>query len=261
MNTTRTIETIRSLMVILLILLVALSCATYEGEVKTRFQNEFECNLDTVSEMGAGTYRVQGCGHTVTYVCSRSPSYTGGEVACIKESETQSFESGNLPGKQVEKKRNDKGETMIFGKFRTKVGKYRAEVRLRGEPSKDSEKIEFDVLIRSFKKRLLSKCELKIVSNGKRVEYIGSEHLETRWDEEIRTIMPLSSLVLFGDGQRVIGRLCDEEFQFTKEAVDIVKEFLIYFEEERALNADQNEVEPSTKKREAQDIIYRENQT
>ncbi|MBN1655393.1 MAG: hypothetical protein JXA30_16625 [Deltaproteobacteria bacterium] len=230
-------------------------------EVKKRFQNEYQCSEGIVYDMGASSYKVQGCGHTVTYICSGGDTYGGfgqTDIACIKESGPDPSKADGFSGIRVEKKRNEKGEAILYGKFSVQIGRYRAQVSLRAEPLNNSKNIDFDILIRTYRKTLFADCQLKIVSNGKRVEYNSAEHYKARWDEEIKIKMPLSSLVLFGSGQRVIGRLCDEEFQFTKENIDVVKEFLVYLEEERALNADQNEGKPATTEEwKAQDIVYR----
>jgi hypothetical protein len=226
-------------------------CATQSGAVRERFQREHNCGKADVYSLGASTYRVAGCGYQVTYVCTGGDVYGGwGQqtgITCIRESSSKapaargpmkpaSKATASAPAREpkVVKRRLGSGKTLIKGSFEMPVGSRFGTVFLSGSPVNDQYEIWFGIRIIASAARA-QKCEVRVVANGKRVEIPVADYKHSGGADEFRIRMQVASLAQIGGSRRVIGRICEDDFEMTEDMLATIRKFLVFFEEEVAL--------------------------
>ena len=67
--------------------------------------------------------------------------------------------------------------------------------------------------------------------------------------------MPVEHMIQIGSSQRVVGRICKEDFQMSRQSLETLREFLLSFQEEIVLSDSSGDDKPSPGKSiDSQDI-------
>lgn len=212
-----------------------------------RFEREYKCPTSFATDLGGGAVRVEGCGYRATYVC-----ITGNQAGptCVKEeaagppqerpatsranSKLTQGGAGATPSQAgVQRSKHADGFTLIA--FTTELVEPQTNLNVTAGPARDSEHVLL-VFSRSRSRGALQGCPLRAAVNGQPVMLPEVHYRAERGVEQLRMRFPVAQLAEWARAQRIVAQACDVRFELDEQAINLIREFLMLFQEELALN-------------------------
>ncbi len=222
---------------LLMLCLMTLACVP---GLKTRFAADTGCKeAATVEGIGAGGYRVTGCGDSRTYVCAKDR--VNGNI-CVAEAERQPAPRWQPPRRE---KPQPKTEQVGVSRSVSREGYALLEalipgstrIRIVAAPARDRENVYFS-FIRDADEPYPNPCEVKFVVNGEASAAFDGVSKASDDRQELGIKLPFSTLTVLAKAQRVVGSACGRRFELTSDAVNVIRQLNVRFREELALSGE-----------------------
>jgi len=220
-------------------LALATGCGHKLDNLRTRAAHDLTCERDhlQLSDLGAGSWGVSGCGKQATYILA----HTGGSsyrqwvmnsvTSEVSEPETYTA-SSSAPASGVQVTRGERGNTLNLELW---PGKSALRVRLMAKPTLIPDHVLVGFQQRA-RKRPDEPCEVRVVANGSLLEapppkYEHTKDRVERWTFEL----PPATVAQLASAQRVVAQVCAERAELDADEIAQLAEFMLRFREEQAL--------------------------
>jgi hypothetical protein len=230
------------LVFVLLALASSLSGCANSRTLLRRFSADTGCREGgSVQGVGAGAYRVSGCGTVREYLCLRDGwgrfrlCRAGDQEATMlasrsPEPASSGSANGGAAGTGVSRRVHADGyallEAGIGGSTR---------VRVVAAPSRDQERVYLSFIRDNSTKAFPPGCEVKFVADGAAVDMPAAKSESQGRRQELGLQLPVASLAQIAKAQRVVGLLCGNRFELSQQGVGVLRELVVRFQEELVL--------------------------
>jgi hypothetical protein len=218
------------------------------ANLRNRASHDLNCPPESLvtTNLGAGSWGVDGCGQSATYVLTGAPGVPGSRHWVLNNlsSPTPAPSAApapvvvpaepTAPAMPIYSARN--GDNQLVWSATLQLRGTDLALTLQGTPAREPATVLLG-LAGHAQPPVLRDCELKLVVNG---ELLGLPAKEPVSDPGLDTLgvkVPLATIEKMASAQRVVGQVCEQRFELAKDELAVLSDFLLRFREELALTS------------------------